>query len=267
MSRAALPAALLLTSASLTACLGGSVRSATKNAVPVVVDETLTSFEDPKNRERFEQIIASPEMQRAIQDTARALVAGALEPGTDLNAQSVTDSMADILARDIKDRILPATVAGLRESLRTSFTSEDEQALLRAIDSAVTRATTSAIRAASAELPKSLAPAVQGVLVQSLSAPELHTALAGITADATRTALVSSRDVITQMREESEEKGPVFQLVDHVQRMLERVMVITFLLGAALGSVIVWASRYVRRRGPSEPTGPVHLDRPPARAT
>ena len=43
MSRAALPAALLLTSASLTACLGGSVRSATKNAVPVVVDETLTS--------------------------------------------------------------------------------------------------------------------------------------------------------------------------------------------------------------------------------
>lgn len=267
MSRAALPAALLLASSLLTACLGGSVRSATRNAVPVAVDETLTSFEDSKNRERFEQIIASPEMQRAIQDTARALVAGALEPGTNPNVQSVTDGMADILARDIRERILPAAVSGLRKSLSEAFTPEDQKALERAIDSAVGSATTSAMRAAAAELPKSIAPAVQGALVQSLGSPELHAALAGITADATRTALIASRDVIRETHQESEEGGPIIQLVNRVQAMLERVVAIAFLAGTLLGGIIVWASRYVRRRGPSEPTGPARLDRPPARAT
>jgi hypothetical protein len=267
MSRTALPAFLVLAVALLTSCLGGSVRSATRNAVPVVVDESLTSFEDPRNRERFEQIIASPEMQRAIQDTSKALVAGALEPGGGVRVQSVTDSMADILARDIRDRILPATVAGLRESLGQAFTPEDQSAALRLIDTAASRATAAAIRTAAAELPDTLAPAVRRSIVESLNAPEIHAALAGATADATRTALLSSRDVIMEMREESEGQGPIYQLVARVQGMLERVVAVAFLVGAALGSVIVWASRYVRRRGPSEPQGPVRLDRPPARAT
>ncbi len=285
LSLAGLAGLALMTSA----CLSGSVRSATSAAVPVVVDETLTSFEDPHNRQRFEQIIASPEMQGAIQDTARALVSGALEPGADRHVASVTDSMADILARDIRDRILPATVAGLRDSLNTAFTDQDRRAVLRVVNTAVAEATTAAIRAASTELPRTLAPAMRGALVDSLNSPDLHTAMAAITADATRTALVSSRDVITQMHEQSEGSGPVVQLVDRVQRMLERVVAFAFLAGALLGAVVVWAARYVSRgraasgpgsRGPSggepapvssegatEPRAQSRLDPSPARAT
>jgi len=273
-------------------CLKGSVRSATSAAVPVVVDESLTSFEDPHNRERFEKIIASPEMQGAIQDTARALVSGALEPGpAGTQVETLTDSMADILARDIRDRILPATVAGMRDSLNKAFTDADRRAAFRLLDAAVAEATASAIRSASTEIPRSFVPAMRASMVDSLNAPEVHAALASVTADATRTALISSRDVITELREREQGSGPVYQLVDHVQRMLERVLVITFLVGAPpppLGSVIVWASRFVRRRsGPSgrgprgpghappatrdpdagEPRGPPRLDPSPARAT
>jgi hypothetical protein len=275
----------------LSGCLNGSVRSATSAAVPVVVDESLTSFEDPRNRERFEKIIASPEMQGAIQHTAQALVEGALEPGptgTGAYVETLTDSMADILARDIRDRILPATVAGIRDSLNTAFTDADRRAAFRLLDAAVAEATASAIRSASSEIPRSFVPAMRTSMVDSLNAPEVHAALASITADATRTALVSSRDLITELRERDQGTGPVYQLVNHVQRMLERVIVITFLVGALLGSVLVWASRYVRRgsgpsgpdrRGPGhappapgdpdagEPRPPARLDPSPARAT
>ena len=239
----------------LSGSLSGSVRSATSAAVPVVVDESLTSFEDPRNRERFEKIIASPEMQGAIQETARALVNGALEPGpSGTYVQTLTDSMADILARDIRDRILPATIAGMRDSLSKAFTDADRRAVFRLLDAAVTEATAAAIRSASSEIPRSFVPAMRASLVDSLNAPEVHAAIASLTADATRTALVSSRDVITELHERDENSGPVFKLVDHVQRMLERVIVVTFLVGALLGSVLVWASRYVRRgSGPSGP--------------
>jgi hypothetical protein len=270
-------------------CLNGSVRSATSAAVPVVVDESLTSFEDPRNRERFEKIIASPEMQGAIQHAARALVEGALEPGsTGTYVETLTDSMADILARDIRDRILPATVAGMRDQLSRAFTDADRRAAFRLLDAAVAEATASAIRSASSEIPRSLVPAMRTSMVDSLNAPDVHAAFASITADATRTALVSSRDLITELRERDQGTGPVYQLVNHVQRMLERVIVVTFLVGALLGSVLVWASRYVRRgsgpsgpdrRGPGhappapgdpaagEPRPPGRLDPSPARAT
>jgi hypothetical protein len=257
MTRAPSLALLVLTGFALTtsACLGGSVRSATSAAVPVFVDETLSSFENPRNRERVEQILGSPEMQGAIQETARALVQGALEPGTDHHIESLTDSMADVLARDLRDRILPAVVAGMRDSLNSAFSQEDRRAMSRFMNAAVTEATAAAIRSAAVELPRTLAPAMRGALVDSLNAPDLRAAITSVSADATRSALLSSRDVIAQMHERDEGQGPVFQLVDRVQRMLERVVVVTFLLGALLGSFIVWASRHVRRGG-GGPSGP-----------
>jgi len=103
-------------------------------------------------------------------------------------------------------------------------------------------------------------------------------------ADATRAALLSSRDVIADLHERNEGTGPVMQLVDRVQRVLERMLVTTFGAGVLLGAAFIWASRYFRRggggrRGPpgGEPTPrepperavdrPSRLDPSPTRAT
>ena len=84
MSRAASLALFVLAVLALTASAGcaGTVRSASRAAVPVIVDESLGAFEDPLTRQRFEQILGSPEMQGALEETARAFVHGAVEPGT-----------------------------------------------------------------------------------------------------------------------------------------------------------------------------------------
>ena len=260
MSRAASLALFLLAVFALAATTGcaGTVRSASRAAVPVVVDESLTAFEDPHNRERFEQILGSPEMQGAIQETARALVHGAVGRGTfdadtedrvQAVAATLTDTVAQVLARDIRDRILPATVEGMRASLREAISPADKREVLGAVDALVAEATTTALRSAALELPRSLAPAMRAAIVESLNAPELHSALSGVTADAIRSALVSSRELIIQLHEQSEGTGPVAQLVNRVQRMLERTVVATFAIGVLLGGLLMWASRHFPRGG------------------
>lgn len=277
MARAARLTLFVITAAAMMASAGctGTVRSASRAAVPVVVDETLGSFEDPQNRARVEQILASPEMQAAIRETSHALARGALESGTDLNVQqataALTETVAEVLARDLRDRILPATVEGMRDSL----TKEDARAVQAVVSDAIGRATTTALRAASAELPNSFGPAVRAAVVEGLNSPELHVAIAGVIADATRSTLLSSRDVITDLRGGNQGSGPLLQLVDHVQAMLERTVVATFGLGALLGAMFIWAMHYFRgesrgrpsrRVGPGPPSGalsgPSNIDAP-----
>jgi len=262
MSRAA-PLTLFVLAAAVIASAGctSTVRSASRAAVPVVVDESLGAFEDARNRQRLEQILGSPEMQSAIRETSHALVRGAVESGTEVQVQEVTaaltDTVAEVLARDLRERILPATVQGMRESLRDAVTKDDQQAVLAVVNRAIEQATGSALRSASAEIPRSIGPAMRVAVVDSLNSPELRAAVSGITADATRSALLSSRDLILELRERSEgaeRSGPVVQLVDHVQRMLERTVLATFGAGALLGALFIWALRYFRgesRAGPS----------------
>jgi hypothetical protein len=290
MGRAARLTLFVLSAAAMMGSAGctSTVRSASRAAVPVVVDETLGAFEDPQNRERVAQILASPEMQAAIRETSHALVRGALEPGTDLKLQegtaALTDTVAELLARDLRDRILPATVQGLRDAV----TKADARAVQAVVSAAIGQATTTALRAASAELPNSFGPAVRAAVVEGLNSPELHSAIAGVIADATRSTLVSSRDVIADIRDRNDRSGPIFQLVDHVQKMLERTVIATFGAGALLGALLIWAMRYfhgeVRGRpsrrwpgppggappGPSDidaPRGASALDQPAPRAT
>jgi hypothetical protein len=272
MARVAPLTLIVLSAAAVMASTGctSTVRSAARGATPVVVDETLAAFEDPQNRERVEQILGSPEMQAALRETSHALVRGALEPGADVRTQAataaLTDTVAEVLARDLRDRILPATVQGIRESLRESITKEDQSAVRAMISSAIGQATTTALRSASAELPNSFGPAMRTAVVDSLNAPELHEAVAGMIADTTRSALVSSRDVIVGMRQQNEGNGPLLQLVDHVQTMLERTVVATFVVGTLLGACFVWAMRYFRgdsRGGPSRRVWPGPPGGPP----
>jgi hypothetical protein len=274
MSRAARIAlvwlAVMAALSSLFASYGceATVRSASVNAsraaVPVVVDESLAAFEDAQNRKRLEEILGTAEMQGAIQEAAHAVVAGALAPGADDRIQAttaqLTSAVTDVLARDIRDKIIPASVDGLRTSLREA-TSDDRRALLGIVNQAVTEATAASIRSASAEIPQSLAPALRASMVDSLNSPELHAAIASMTADATRSALISSRDVIIQLEDREGPVGPVIGLVDRLERIMATAVVATFLVGGLLGAFLVWIVTTRHRHDPSGGSGPDHRSR------
>jgi hypothetical protein len=266
-------------------CTGcsGTVRSAAANAssaaVPVLVDESLAAFEDPLNRERVEQILGSPEMQRAIVETSRAFVQGAFEPGSETNAQifaqRLTDSIAETLTRDIREQIVPAAV----DAVRGAITPDDQRDLRRAMDAAIREATIAAVQAGSGEMQRSLAPALRSAIVDSLNAPEMRVAVAGVVSDATRAALLSSRDVIVELHENEEHVGPVERIVNRIERLVMIGIAATFALGAALGALVIYVLRRRHGGGASGPPGPqagateraepalTPFDRTPTRAT
>jgi hypothetical protein len=264
---AALAAALLVGTGASLGC-AGAIRSASvdasRAAVPVVVDQALGSFEDPANRERVEQILGTPEMQRAIQETSRAVVIGALEPATGDRIQGVTAEMtrtvADVLAEQLRDQLIPASIEGLRAAVRAEA-PEASKGLAAALREAVAQATKTAIDSAARELPGTLAPAVRASIVESLEAPDLRASVTGIASDATRAALLASRDVLVDLHEHEEGEGPIARMIDRVQRMVLAAIVATFCVGALVGGLVVFALRFRRGPGRGPPTSASPLGR------
>jgi hypothetical protein len=253
-------------------CTGGAIRSASidasKAAVPVVVDQSLASFEDAQNREHVEQILATPEMQRAIQETAHAVVLGALAPEATDRMKGVTaemtDTVTDVLTRDLREKLIPASVEGMRATMRAAFSRDAAQSMAAALREAVDEATRTAMQSAARELPASLAPALRASIVESLGSPDLRQAVAGVASDATRAALVSSRDVLIELHEhDAGVAGPVERLVDRLQRMIMVGIGATFVLGTLLGALLVYALRFRRGSGRGPPaSGPLGGDDP-----
>lgn len=231
--------------------------------VPVVIDESLASLEDERNRERIEQILGTPEMQRAIRETASAVTTGALGPDAVDHLQGVTaeltDTVADVLARDLREKIIPASVEGMQASMRDALSPQAVAAATSALRRAVAQATDAAIQSAAHDLPITLAPAIRASIVESLDSPDLRASVAGIASDATRSALLSSRDVIIELREHGEEAGIIDHLIDRVQRLLVATVAGTFAVGAALGALLVGLLRLRRGSGrePPPPSAPL----------
>jgi hypothetical protein len=119
--------------------------------------------------------------------------------------------------------------------------------LMGAVDETAVTATRSAVRTTAAELPSTLGPAMRTAFVSSLESPDVRAALDAATAEATRTALLSSFDVIRELHEQPEG----LRLVTQLQRIVIGGMVATLALGASALGVALWALSASRRaKGP-----------------
>jgi hypothetical protein len=190
---------------SLTGC-GPTVRSAASDvpriAVPITVDRLLDSLEDPRVRTRIARIMATPEMQQAVEEFGAAVARGAVENASTEEARA---RLAELSTR-VADAFTQALADGL----------SPDHALGRALSGSATEATHDSLRAAAEEIPASVAPAVRQALVTELGTPELRKAIADTTADVTRETLIKSRDVIGEMQSQPHPRG----LIERIDRLL-----------------------------------------------
>jgi hypothetical protein len=156
-------------------------------------------------------------------------------------------SLEDTGNRERIDRILatPEMQGVIRDAAGSATrgaiagAAEEREVMVGAIDEAVGVATRTAVRSVAAESPETLTPAMREALVSTLTSPDVRAALDGLTAEATRTALLSSRDVIVQLHEESEGPG----LVAKLQRVVVGSLVAALVLGASACGLLAWALR------------------------
>ncbi len=247
--RPAALAILVATSALITGC-GATVRSAAYEvphiAVPITVDETLRSLEDPVTRERFARILATPEMQRAVREVAAAAMDEALAKSSSEEANARLDEVVGRVTAAFSRALLEV----LRGELAGAIGSPEYVALERRIErdlsSAVAGATRSALRTAADELPETIGPSVRKALVTELQSPELRTALAVTVAEITRQALLTSRDVIIEMQREAAKAGRP-SMFDALGQMVTLAWSAILVLAAALLILLAWALQMRRR--------------------
>ncbi|HZU85730.1 MAG TPA: hypothetical protein VE987_22540, partial [Polyangiaceae bacterium] len=194
-------------------------------------------------RERLARIMATPEMQalvrQAAQDASHGLLAGASDEQGRALVANLVDATADALAREARERLVPAAMAALRQELARPWTPEQRAALEGALNEAMSQATRTTIRTAAAQIPTSLGPA----FASTLDKADVRGAVDRTVSDATRSALVASADVLRQIR--SEREGPT--LIQRLTRFLVASLAAAFVLGAAAVALSVWAVNVARR--------------------
>ena len=128
------------------------------------LEATMKRLEDPRARQQFADVMATPEMQRAMGEVSSAFVKGVAlglssdEMAAELAATSrrMTDVMTESLARRMKNDVAPASAA--------------------IAAAAVEAAMHAAIRTAADDLPTHLAPALQKAMTDALG-PTIETVL------------------------------------------------------------------------------------------
>ncbi len=163
--------------------LSSKAPQVTRAAVPVAIDESLNTLDKPATRQRVAELLATPEMQRAVSQLGTAAVDGASSTASEERLNRLTTQMTDAFTR--------ALAQGL----------EREQSRLGAtIDTTAASATHAVSRAAADEVRESVGPAVRESLVAALRSPDLRAALDETVTDAATSASNAIRAQTPQKR-------------------------------------------------------------------
>ncbi len=175
---------------------GATVRSAADEvpriAVPVTIDATLKALEDEQTRERVARVMATPEMQRAVQDFGVAVLRGAVEGGSDPEASErlrrLAARLADDFTRTLSEQLTREVIPAVRASLAQPL-SADEEARFQALTGGLSDQFAHAL---GLELTREVIPAARASLLRPLSPEQekaLSDALSEVAGDATRKSL------------------------------------------------------------------------------
>jgi hypothetical protein len=191
----------------------------TSTATPVVAvdpfERSISWLEDPKDRQRVANVVATPEIQRAMGEMSSAIVKGVAagltseQMAADIErmSQRLTEALTKSLARRMESDIAPATAA--------------------VASSAVEAATRAAMRAASEELPDRLGPAMRKALVDELGpaveailrnnvapglttlagTPEFHSALGTTGRALAREVVYGTNEAMAELEERDAQRG------------------------------------------------------------
>jgi hypothetical protein len=179
------------------------------------LEATIARLQDQRIRQQFAEVMATPEMQRAMGEMSSAVVKGValglsneeMMGRFEKMSRQVTTVMADSLARRMKDDVAPASAA--------------------VAAAAVEAAMHAAMRTASEDLPVTLAPAMRRALTEALgpaledvlrdhvgrglttlaSAPEFHAALGTTGRSLAREVVYGANEALAELEQRDANRG------------------------------------------------------------
>jgi len=209
-----------------------------RKAVPAAIDETLTTLEDPKVRERIDDLLELPEVQKAARELAEQVAAGAFDGLTDaqrvarvkqISAEYVgalTKAVGDGLREDVSPAVVDATRRAVEQAVQSALSPSARQGAA-AMAEALTRRTVTTLSealrddlgpATQAVLERNVGPAMQRVIEDNLG-PALRATIEKDLAPALRDALDNELAPVAGKISREVSREAVLGAVDAIDRV------------------------------------------------
>lgn len=197
--------------------LQGAAKELAKGAAPAAIDEGLKALDEPRTRARIAELLASPEVQKAIRDLAGAATEGVTQALSDAQLANRTAELGKGIAA-------LATRAAVDAALDQSTSPANQRRLQQMAAAAADSAVRGALRAFAEELPTTVGPALRESLRRDvaasvpalLNAPEVRSALAQSVYEIARQTVLGSNAGLAELEQRSSKKGALARLAGFV---------------------------------------------------
>lgn len=218
-----------------------------REATPIVIDESVKSLEDAEMRKRIAAIMASPEVRAAVESLTDDIASGTLSAlekkeiaaRLDPLASAMVAALSRELGKGIEHDIAPAIRRAIAASLSDALSPEQQ----KAIASAVSSTSISVTRDVAKTLGAELLPALIKSLGTELQRPELRDKLAGATEEASKNVILGTASAVQEIQARS--GAPTLR--DRLSRALTAVVVVSALSGAVLVGLLAFTLSLRRR--------------------
>ena len=192
--------------------------SAAKGAAPEITNATLGVFEDPQTRERLAKIVASPEVQRAMQDMSAGISEGvvrglsdeAMEARLDILVRQLTRAAMASVTKNANEELAPA-VTGMTRRVVDSIideasTAEHREQMARVAEAIALQAT----RGVANEVPRSFGPALREAMQNELApgliaivqSSEFKASFGELSHELSRQAVIGSNEALAELADQ-----------------------------------------------------------------
>lgn len=197
--------------------------------MPAATESALEQMEDEKTRARVAAVLATPEMQRAMQELSGGLSQGVVNGLTSDQMTAQTDKLVSRFVHSLMGEL----ARGLDEDLGPAMTTITSKSIDAAMNSAMTPAhqqqverftaaiVASVMRGAAQEIPQSVAPALHKAMTDEIGpalsemmrvdvapglaaifrSPDFKAAFAETAHDAARQAVLGSNEALAELAE------------------------------------------------------------------
>jgi hypothetical protein len=244
--------------------------------VPAATHSALDTMEDQKTRARVAAVLATPEMQQAMQELSGGLSQGVVNGLTSDQMTAQTDKLVGRfihsfmreLARGLDEDLAPAMGTITSKSIDSAMESAMSPAHQQQIDRFSAAIVSSVMRGAAQEIPQSLAPAMRKAMTDDLGpaladmmrddltpgmaqmfrSPEFKAAFAETAHDVARQAVIGSNDALAELAEKKQRAeggtplGSIGAFFSSRMWLLGALIVVV-----ALGVPILWLVRERQR--------------------
>lgn len=253
---------IVTSAAALAVSSGCSVPQLVRQTTPAVVDSGLSTLDDPANKRKMRDLVASPEIKQLEKELITGIVDGSLSAMTE---QRRAERMGEIAAR-----FTGVFMRGMSNEMTAALANEENARRLQSLVGGVVQASFEPViksmgeldvgHTASEAMTKHLGPALQKVLQENLGPgianamdhDDVRRALGGMAHAMGKEMVLGANEALTMIQQDQRAKVAEPSLLGNVSLMVDKgpgiMTVVAIAIAVIAAALAVWVGKLLLER-------------------